>query len=250
MKLLKPQSRNQGFTIVELMIALSILSIILVMASVILINVGALYTKGVNGANLQNTARSIISEISANLQFSGNPPDISGSCLASAVTCAAAQSTQNLVDIHGNSDGANTPLYTFCIGTARYSYVLDQELGDDPYATVGSTSNVDVNTQHVLWRDTLPNGSSCSPLPANAFSQAQPTTNMSGYEMVPPHMRLTRFKISQQSSDSYLVDVWMAYGDSDLVVTAADGSNSCHGGTGTQFCSTSQISTTVTERVY
>ena len=242
-------TNNQGFTIVELMIALSILSIILVMASAILINIGELYSKGVNGANLQNAARTIAADVSSNLQFSGNTPAISSPCAPSAITCPAAQSLVQLVNTSGENAGLPVPVYTFCIGTARYNFILNQELGDDPYATNGSYSG-DIDTQHVLWKDTLP-GSGCPALgDLNQFSRAHPSTGYNSYEMMPTHMRLTRFKVSQLSGDVYSVDVWMAYGDSDLVVTAADGSNTCNGGAGTQYCAISQISTDVMGRVY
>ncbi|HSX37132.1 MAG TPA: type II secretion system protein, partial [Patescibacteria group bacterium] len=64
-----------GFTIVELMVALSVLSILLVMSTVILIQIGKLYTKGVNQAATQNAARDIINDLSSQLQVSGNAPD-------------------------------------------------------------------------------------------------------------------------------------------------------------------------------
>ncbi len=44
---MKSLKSTRGFTIVELMIALTVLSTILVMATVIMINIGVLYSKGV-----------------------------------------------------------------------------------------------------------------------------------------------------------------------------------------------------------
>ncbi|HYH36392.1 MAG TPA: hypothetical protein VD706_02745, partial [Candidatus Saccharimonadales bacterium] len=76
-----------------------------------------------------------------------------------------------------------------------------------------------------------------------------------GYEMLGNHMRLTRFKIEQTATSSgvYNVDVWTAFGDSDLVQPAPAGPagrSICKGGSGTQFCSVSNITTRLTGRVY
>ena len=241
----KHRVRQRGFTIVELMIALSVLSVILVMATVILINIGALYSKGVNGANLQNAARNIVADVSANLQFSGTQP---AACTLNlnATTCSDKLIPPTPLLL---STGVPVPIYTYCIGTTRYTYILNQELGTD------QSTSPPVTIYHVLWRDTIGNGASCAAiigLPSSFSTSAQaptPVTN-DGYVMVPAHMRLTRFKITQTTPGVYTVDVWMAYGDSDLVNTAADGSNTCKGSTGTQFCATSQITTAIMGRIY
>lgn len=223
-------SGSKGFTIVELMIALSVLSTILVMATAIMVQIGNLYSKGLNSANLQNTNRNIISDVSSALQFSGNPPL---PCTETPTTCYA--------DTHSG-------MYAFCIGTTRYSYVLNRELGNDNGVT----------TTHVLWRDTMSSNSACTPLD---LSQPDPTAvagdvdgipnSTNGYEMMPEHMRLTKFKVVESPSGSgfYSVDVWMAFGDSDLVNTAADGSATCNSGAGTQYCALSNISQTVIRRI-
>ena len=65
-------------------------------------------------------------------------------------------------------------------------------------------------------------------------------------------MRLTRFEVypDPTSPDPQNMNVWMAYGDSDLVLPGSTpGGRSVAGARGTQFCSVSEISTTVTQRV-
>ena len=241
----------QGFTIVELMIALSILSSILIMATVVMINIGALYTKGVNAANLQNTARDITADVSAELQFSGNSPfnclfnnpsSLPEPTYALSTTCSANS-------VPSGTGIASSGPFAFCIGTTRYTYMLNREEGTNPTAPAGETS-----TPHVLWRDTMNNTSSCDPLPITNPDGSVVGSSSDGYEMVPDHMRLTRFEIFQQSPDIYTINVWMAYGDNDLVVTAPNGSATCNSSSGgiddTQFCAESQITTAVTGRVY
>lgn len=137
-----------------------------------------------------------------------------------------------------------TKVYAYCIGTTRYSYVLDRELGTDQGT---SPSTV---TEHVLWRDTLKDPSdSCVPI--SNFTEAIPTDNETtgeGYEMMGNHMRLTSFNISQSqtANDVYSVSIGTAFGDSDLLNS---GQTNCLGGLGDQFCATSQITTVVTQRV-
>lgn len=215
----RQHSENSGFTIIELMIALSILATILVMSTVILIQIGALYSKGVNSANLQNTTRNIVTDVSSSLQFTAN-----------GITTPATNPT--------NINGMN--VYAYCIGTTRYSYVLDRELGTDQGTTPATT------TQYVLWRDTLQNPSdTCAPL---ALNTATPTDGVSagGYEMMGNHMRVTNFSITETANDVYSVSVSTAFGDSDLLNAAQ---TNCTGGAGEQFCATSQITTVVTQRV-
>ncbi len=223
---------SRGFTIVELMIALTIISIILVMATTIMIQIGNIYTKGINQANLQNATRNTMADISSSLQFSGNTPY--------PATCSATACFAN------SQPNAGGTYYSFCMGSVRYSYVLNREVGIDPANPLPAPS-------HVLWRDTMVNSANCQPL--NVFSPSSPLTDVAdptgnGYDMVPPHMRLTRFTITEQSTGVYTIDIGMAYGDSDLVHTdLATGHSTCSGGAGTQFCAISEISNTVLRRI-
>lgn len=216
---------TQGFTIVELMVALSILSTILVMSTVILIQIGALYSKGVNSANLQNATRGVVADVSASLQYTADSLVIgipnTTYFPATAVTPAAS-------------------VNVYCIGTTRYSYVLGRELGTDQ-GTSPSTM-----TQHVLWRDTMKDPSDpCTPLPLNTASPTD-SSSTGGYEMLGDHMRLTNFIITSTASRVYSVSVNTAFGDSDLLNSSQ---TNCRGVTGDQFCATSQITTVVTQRV-
>jgi prepilin-type N-terminal cleavage/methylation domain-containing protein len=233
---------NRGFTIVELMIALSVLSVLLVMSTTILIQIGVLYTKGVNGANLQDATRAVVADVSSSVQFSGTPP---AACDAIRVanTCYTDKITRS---------GYN--IYSYCVNTTRYTYVLDRELGTD------STTNPVSVTPHVLWRDTLNSPTQpCRPLfidqatvVSDGSSLEGPNVDSKGYEVVAKHMRLTRFYINPTAGSSgvYVVDIWMAYGDNDLVVYKdAQGHRTCKGDVGTQYCAVSQISTTITGRV-
>lgn len=215
---------QHGFTIVELMIALSILAVILVTASALMVRLGSSYTKGVNMANLQSVNRNIVADITSSIQFSG--PNPAGCTHDVDITCAT--------DVQSN-------VYAYCIGTDRYSYVMNRKLGTDSDGTT---------TPHVLWRDTMKNTDSCQPVDILRTTSDSLSVDGSGYEMLGANMRLTRFRIQETptSSGIYTMQVWMAYGDSDLLNIANDGSPTCKGSAGTQFCALSKITTTVAKR--
>lgn len=97
MKRHSPQSRTAGFTIVELMIATLVFSVILLVVTTGVIHFTSSYYKGVNASATQNTTRSVIDTISQELQF--NPGDL-------------------VLPIPGNQTGY------FCIGEQEFVYKL------------------------------------------------------------------------------------------------------------------------------
>lgn len=228
------QSANQaGFTIVELMIALAILSTLLVMSTFILMQIGGLYTKGINQANTQNTARNVINELASQLQLSGSVPQLTGQ----VTTPSTPQSPP---------PGSNaTPLLqvgVICIGSTRYTYALNHKLSKN-------------SDDHVLWRDTMRSSATCSPLNLN-FDTPTDTNSVSnsGVELMPVNTRLTDFSITPAGANLYHLKVTVAYGDDDLVhytsasPPASDATN-CSGDVGTQYCAVSSLSITVTRRI-
>ena len=227
----------QGFTIVELMIATSILAIILLMATVIMINVGDIYYKGVSEARAQDTVRSIADDVAQNLQLADQAPMF---CPVS--TCPT------------NSTNPTSP-DAICIGETRYTYVMYDEIG------VQSQSQY-----HVLWRDQAPSGT-CTPVPGFNTSNLA-ASDPSGLELMTSSGRLTSFSVSLTSP--YTVNVGIAYGsDSLLCVNGGSATNDCNnnasstqlhppppnsqilckGHASQQFCATANLSVTVSQRL-
>lgn len=233
--------KNAGFTIIELMIALSILSVILVIGSTLMARIGSQYTKGVNIANLNNTNRNIVSDIAGTLQFTGETvQSCANDPTVNPLTCHTGKQTYTI-------GGRNASVYSFCIGRVRYSYVLDREMGTDQGLS-------DLKTPHVLWRDTMLNANSCTPANISADTVSASNSSGDGYDVVPTHMRLTHFRVVASTDPLqqgvYKVEVWMAYGDSDLVQNGGvAGAKNCTGGAGTAFCAISSINTTVIRRL-
>ena len=228
---------ENGFTIVELMIALSVLSTILLISSLMLIGIGKMYTKGVNAANLQNASRTISNDVASALQFGGNAPVTNQFHFPPGVVAP------NADDHHGNL------VYATCVNNVRYSYVIARELGTDS----GSQTPSNLLTPHVLWRDTVKNPTFCNPLNILS-SSAVPTdanTQDTGYEMAAAHTRLTAFTVQENPAGSsiYLVTTNMAFGDSDLLNLADLSNVSCNGGAGSEFCSLSTLQVSVKKRI-
>lgn len=241
MKLRK--NRQQGFTIVELMIATAVLSTILVTVTIIMISIGSLYYKGVNQARVQDGTRSVVDEIAQALELSSQSP---------VQAAPAVNGTQ-----------------AYCIGTTRYTYMVGVQIGQPP-AGGGPVF------QHILWRDTIHSAGTC--LTAN-LTNTDPSLGSDGgganasdgTELMVPDSRLINFSINPLSSP-YTMKVGIAYGDDDLLcspsvsiggqsscATSAPAMNTlgnflhgdlhCKGDRGQQFCSTSDINTTVVQRL-
>ncbi len=92
--------QNSGFTIVELMIATAVFSVVLLLCATGMIQIGRMYYKGVTLTQTQETARSVIDEISRAIQFGG------GKVI----------STPGLV----------------CVDTQRFTYITGRQVSDNP----------------------------------------------------------------------------------------------------------------------
>lgn len=245
---LKIHRSEQGFTIIELLIATTVLSMILLLVTTMMIGIGNLYYKGINQARVQDNVRSVTDEVSQYLQLNGRPP------------------LQQPLPPNPNGTQA------YCIGTTRYTYVLYRQIG-------ANTGSPDFQSRHVLWRDTINASGSC---PLANLNNTNPSLGTdvgggnakNGTELIAPNSRLMKFSILPLTSP-YTINIEVAYGDNDLLCdtgTANDcttpysntsvmaklvgGSQSsptgdmrCRGSLGDQFCSTADLNTTVAQRL-
>jgi len=90
-----------GFTIVELLVAISVFSIMLLITSGVMVELGRQFYKGVIRSRTQEVSRSVIEEIANNLQYSASDP--------------------YELPASGN-------VMHWCIAGRLYSYVLNQEI--------------------------------------------------------------------------------------------------------------------------
>lgn len=226
---------QQGFTIVELMIATSVLAVLLVLVALVMTGVGRLYIKGVNQARIQNATRSIVDQIGAEIQLS----DATGVKRPDPQPAPSTPSNPGQDVIYP----PNFTISAFCLKNTRYTYILNKQ--------IGSESN---QIPHVLWRDKAPTDV-CTPV--NLAS----TTLSGGTELMPPNSRLTAFSITQNSP--YRIAIGIAYGDDDLLniqpgtytngpypIDLSGLKTTCKDTKGNQFCATANLQTTITKRLW
>ncbi len=218
----KEQAKEQGFTIVELMIATTILSVILVMVTVVMTGIGNLYYKGVNQARVQDDARTITDDISEHLQLGGT-----------------VQVAPNSV-IDPNLTQGGVTVNALCIDNTRYTYVTNVQIG---HAASVSGAVFD----HVLWRDTLVTGSPCY---RALLTSADPTAGTggkanTGSELIAPLSRLTI--LNSSTTSPYSLNVGVAFGDPTITSGSGLGTT-CNNGPGDQFCAVASLSTAVAKR--
>ena len=236
--LLKIRKASQGFTIVELMVALTVLSVLLLMSSIVLIHIGGMYSKGVNMAAIQSANRNLMTDIGSALQFSDQTP------------------------VFNSATYSGVQVHSFCLDTKRYSYILNSQLSDNPNSpSAPATGNP--QAYHAMWEDTMQSNAGCLPLditqagdPGNSVPGGViPPVAGSGRELIPAHSRLSFFCVTGDpscgpgglpGSGIYTITVTIAYGDNDLLDATG---TQCKGGTGQEYCATSNFSTVVTRRL-
>jgi prepilin-type N-terminal cleavage/methylation domain-containing protein len=224
--------RQEGFTIVELMIASMIFSVVLLIIIYGIIRFSQDYYSGITQTNTQNVARLITQDISTAIQFD-----------AGDVTAQQ----------YDSSNGA----YFSCAGDNRFSYLLGQQL-------VGSNPGT-FQTLHGMVEDDA--GGGCG---GNGAQDLQGSTVI-GTELLSPSMRIAYLNIAPVGNNTNLwnIDVRVVYGDNDLVCSPSEVAGSCSSTTtmnalsdyqthdlqckqddsGFQFCAVSELNTTVQQRI-
>lgn len=206
--------KEQGFTILELLVASTVFAVILLVVAIGVIRFTNGYYKGITSSKTQSTARSIIAEISQSLQFGKNMTPLAGS---------------------GGVGG-------LCIDNTLYSYAIGQQVTD-------SAPNASKHQgYHGLVVSTSGDCSAATPTVPNASSL--PATSR---ELLGQHMRLSALTVTAAGS-LYTIHVRILYGDDDLLTPAVSGATNwaneiCAGISGSQFCAVSDLTTTVERRL-
>lgn len=205
----RKRKNERGFTILELLIAMTVFSVVLLIFTTGLLQITRVYYKGITSAKTQEAARVVMDEISRNIQFKGGafvPPN------------------------------GTTPQDRFCVGDKRFTYLIDRQLHDAP-------SLPDQRRNVIVMEDII---GSCDASPHNLDAgAANPGTNLR--ELLSPYMRIARLQVTTVAADTYRVNLRIVYGDNDLLNATRDGCGSLR--LGTQFCATSELTTHVRKRV-
>ncbi|MGI9028056.1 MAG: PulJ/GspJ family protein [Candidatus Saccharimonadales bacterium] len=205
---------QKGFTIAELLIATAIFTSMMLLATSGVLYIGRVYYKGVIVSKTQDTSRTIIEDISRNIQTGGNKRVNSGAGVV-------------------------------CVGLVRYSYVLNMQL--TPKGPLAGNQS-----RHVLWVDRVKDNIGC-PAVANMNTPETDVNRevgpgaVIGRELVGANMRLVTFNVdaSNPSAKPAELKVKVVYGDFDL----SPGDVCISSRFGGQFCATAEISTFVKNRL-
>jgi prepilin-type N-terminal cleavage/methylation domain-containing protein len=111
MKLRKSPEKSQGFTIVELLIATLIFSIVLVLLLTVFVQISRMFYKGVMMSRTQEDTRNVVQSVASDIQFS--------------------QTASNFTAGSAPSSGM------FCVGLHRYKYRIGYQLGSSSVNDIG-----------------------------------------------------------------------------------------------------------------
>lgn len=212
---------QRGFTLIELMIATMVFSVILLGATTAVVQIGRMYYKGIITSRTQETARRTIDDISRTVQFSD------------AEIVKIAPTPTNV------SPSGSVPLQATCVGTTRYTYVLKMQ--------VDRENDVNNNRlRHALWQDTVNNPSECGTNLPN-LGEVEPSAG--GRELLSRYMRLQTLYIDSVG-DPTTIAITVIYGDNDLLLPNVDSPTGCRGAIeGAQWCAFSSLTTQVRQRI-
>lgn len=216
-------NHQSGFTIIELLVATTVFSVILLLGTTVMLQISRLYFKGLISSRTQTVSRSVIDEISRSIQFSGD-----------RVVSSPAGYTP---------PSGHTGYH--CVGTTRYTYFLNAQVNEN--VTPGTSPAASPHrARHALWKDSVPTSTLCATgLPDLTLETPSP----GGVELLENGMRLGDLKVNDADNDEvYDVYVQVTYGDDDLLVLPDY--KVCKGEySGSQWCAISILSTQVFRRV-
>jgi prepilin-type N-terminal cleavage/methylation domain-containing protein len=215
-------TNQKGFTIIELLIATLIFSMVLILVTIGVLSFTKVYFKGLNLSKTQNASRTILESVAQSIQFSGG-----------AVTTSIGVVRSN------GSEG-------FCVADKRFSFIRGWQVVDaQPDARLHQS-------RHGLVVDEPGN---CSGLQAQDV-KASLTPN--SQELLTTGMRVSKLTVeSIPATNMYRVSIRVVYGEDDLLFSpsnnplgAAAPDAACRVGfSGGQYCASSELSTIVNKRI-
>lgn len=211
-KVMKRKS-HAGFTIVELMIATTVFSVVLILAMTGFFQIGHIFYKGVSVTQTQTVADQIGQDVIASIEGASN---------VSAVSTFQSTNYQYV-----------------CIGKIRYTF-------DPTHRVNAGDTNEFTSGQIGLVRDTMKSDGSCQPPcipnPTACGPGQLAWDNNKPQELLGDNMRVESFTVAPSpggTGNYYTVNLVISYGPDDLLTysNASDHSTAnCTQQQGSQFC--------------
>lgn len=209
--------RQSGFTIIELLIATTIFSFILLIATAGIIKIGQLYYKGVTESKTQEVVRSISDELSRSIQF------------ANQAKRAGSASNPNI----------------YCLGDTRYTININQK-----YDSKTDLAGVPIKTTGLI-AERIGVGVDCT-----SASSLQ-TRQLLGNQMRLLKLEVTPLGTNDDAWNVKAKiaygddDLLTHYDNAGVLLPAPDiaGANCKSGISGSSFCATAQLDTVIKKRL-
>jgi prepilin-type N-terminal cleavage/methylation domain-containing protein len=235
MKNFKHKLTNQGFTIIELLIATVIFSIVLLVLTQTIISLTNTYYHGVIQTQTYQTVKNINNDIVGQLQFgvgnilsqSNQPEDW------------PPNSSDNITSSSSWTD-PNLPEGYICIGDNEYIYQLGGEVGVDASHALILTSDsgcLSNGPQHSINDSDLSFGN----------NSIDVTYGSKYLDLIPNKMRLVKLLVAKVPNfqQLYIVDVKVAYGDDGTGTGSGYNTTTQECYANSIYCATSELVTYV-----
>ncbi|HEU5004975.1 MAG TPA: prepilin-type N-terminal cleavage/methylation domain-containing protein [Candidatus Saccharimonadales bacterium] len=211
-----------GFTIIELMIATSVFSLVLLVALAGFTSIGRIFYKGVTINQTQNITSQVMNDVTSNIE--------------------------NAASVSTLQKGASYNYYYYCIGGVRYTFnVSPKELDTSQPEDYSPGGNFG------LVKDILPGATACAePCPTSTGCASGTLPFNKPAEMLGNHMRLMKLDIASANGELYNVNITIAFGADSAFSDLNDPDKiACTGGQQDQaFCSVTRLSTGVYEGLH
>lgn len=220
--ILRKKYSHKGFTIIELMVASAVFTVVLLAALTGFLQIGRMFYKGTSQAATQETAKQLLNDIAESVQVA-----------------------ESLSPARPYGSSGNQYL---CVGSVRYSY----KIGALVDANV--TNSLSTGTGIGMVRDILPGANACAPPCPTDVALPCPSGSVrwnKPVELLGDNMRLQAFSIVSNAnfSDYYTINILIAYGEDEVLEEAVAGNPAtirCKGNSATQqFCSVVNYNTSL-----